>query len=60
MGIENNDYHRLIYKQSSHLNAYNGTGTSISITAKRITYLVQDGDRILAIIRGSAVNQGWK
>ncbi len=39
VGISNADYHRLIYKDSSRLEAYSGTGTSISISANRLSYL---------------------
>ena len=39
IGICNTDYQRLLCKDFSHLEAYSGTGTSISISANRLSYL---------------------
>ncbi|MGD1807096.1 type I polyketide synthase [Dapis sp. BLCC M126] len=40
VGITNVDYHRLSYQDNSSLSAYNGTGTSLSIAANRLSYLL--------------------
>jgi len=40
VGITNLDYHRLSYQDSSRLSAYNGTGTSPSIVANRLSYIL--------------------
>lgn len=34
------DYHRLLYKNYDRLNSYSGTGTTMSITANRLSYLL--------------------
>ncbi|MBV9389924.1 MAG: amino acid adenylation domain-containing protein, partial [Chroococcidiopsidaceae cyanobacterium CP_BM_ER_R8_30] len=39
-GISNLDYHRLLYKELSDIEAYNGTGTSPCIVANRVSYLL--------------------
>nr|WP_293093854.1 beta-ketoacyl synthase N-terminal-like domain-containing protein [Okeania sp. SIO2F4] len=38
IGISNLDYHRLLYKDSSSSNAYDGIGTAPSIAANRLSY----------------------
>ncbi len=38
IGISNLDYHRLLYKNSSSSNAYDGIGTAASIAANRLSY----------------------
>jgi acyl transferase domain-containing protein len=40
IGISNADYHRLLYKDLSSIDAYYGTGTSFGITANRLSYLL--------------------
>ena len=40
IGISNPDYHRLIYKDTSGIDAYNATGTSYSIAANRLSYVL--------------------
>lgn len=40
IGIGNFDYHRLIYKDLSSINAYSSTGTCPSITANRLSYVL--------------------
>jgi len=40
IGIGNFEYHRLIYNDLSSINAYSSTGTSLSITANRLSYLL--------------------
>nr|WP_322692483.1 non-ribosomal peptide synthetase/type I polyketide synthase [Nostoc sp. DedSLP03] len=40
IGISNLDYHRLIYKDLSSLDAYKGTGTSPCIAASRLSYVL--------------------
>ncbi len=40
VGISNIDYIQLIFKDYSHINAYNGIGTAFSISANRISYLL--------------------
>jgi len=40
IGISNADYHRLIYKDCSGINAYSGTGTASSIAANRLSYVL--------------------
>ncbi|MFL9817595.1 SDR family NAD(P)-dependent oxidoreductase [Tolypothrix campylonemoides VB511288_2] len=40
IGICNADYHRLLYQNSSCINAYSGTGTASSISANRISYVL--------------------
>jgi amino acid adenylation domain-containing protein len=40
IGITNFDYHRFLFKHLSNLDAYSSTGTSPSITANRLSYLL--------------------
>ncbi|GAB1541022.1 hypothetical protein NUACC21_36910 [Scytonema sp. NUACC21] len=40
IGICNADYHRLLYQRYSRINAYSGTGTASSISANRISYML--------------------
>ena len=40
VGISNIDYIQLLFKDYSHINAYNGIGTAFSISANRISYLL--------------------
>ncbi|NEO77944.1 beta-ketoacyl synthase N-terminal-like domain-containing protein [Moorena sp. SIO4G3] len=40
IGISNADYHRLIYKDFSGINAYSGTGTASSVAANRLSYVL--------------------
>ncbi|GAA6619605.1 type I polyketide synthase [Scytonema sp. NUACC26] len=40
VGICNIDYHRLLYQDSSRINAHSGTGTACSISANRISYVL--------------------
>ncbi|AOX01784.1 beta-ketoacyl synthase [Moorena producens PAL-8-15-08-1] len=40
IGISNADYHRLIYKDCSGINAYSGTGTASSVAANRLSYVL--------------------
>jgi malonyl CoA-acyl carrier protein transacylase len=40
IGISNADYHRLIYRDLSHIEAYSGTGTANSIASNRLSYLL--------------------
>ncbi|GAX39733.1 beta-ketoacyl synthase [Tolypothrix sp. NIES-4075] len=40
IGICNADYHRLIYQDSSRINAHSGTGTAFSIAANRLSYVL--------------------
>jgi acyl transferase domain-containing protein len=38
LGISSSDYHRLVYGDIGRVNAYNGTGTALSIAANRVSY----------------------
>ncbi|MBR8829127.1 MAG: SDR family NAD(P)-dependent oxidoreductase [Gomphosphaeria aponina SAG 52.96 = DSM 107014] len=40
VGISNADYHRLIYQDFSMIDAYSGTGTTMSIAANRLSYFL--------------------
>ncbi|WP_181357655.1 type I polyketide synthase [Stenomitos frigidus] len=40
IGVSNADYHRLLYQDLDHVNGYCGTGTSFSIIANRLSYLL--------------------
>ncbi|MDX2240009.1 MAG: beta-ketoacyl synthase N-terminal-like domain-containing protein [Leptolyngbyaceae cyanobacterium bins.302] len=40
IGVTNADYHRMLYKDLSAINGYCGTGTSFSIVANRLSYLL--------------------
>ena len=40
IGISSVDYHRLLYKELSRIEAYSGTGTTLSIAANRLSYLL--------------------
>jgi len=40
IGISNADYHRLLYKDLSCIEAYSGTGTASSIASNRLSYLL--------------------
>ncbi|MEM6753811.1 MAG: type I polyketide synthase, partial [Cyanobacteria bacterium P01_C01_bin.38] len=40
IGISSVDYHRLLYKDLSNIEAYSGTGTTLSIAANRLSYLL--------------------
>ncbi|MGL5832823.1 MAG: MupA/Atu3671 family FMN-dependent luciferase-like monooxygenase, partial [Waterburya sp.] len=49
LGITNIDYHRLIYKNLSSITRYSCTGTSLSIAANRLSYLLNLRGPSLAI-----------
>ncbi|MEO1375162.1 MAG: amino acid adenylation domain-containing protein, partial [Cyanobacteria bacterium J06635_10] len=40
IGISTVDYHRLVYKDCLHLEAYSGAGTACSIASNRLSYLL--------------------
>ncbi len=40
VGLCTIDYHRLLYKNFSHIGPHSGTGTTMSITANRLSYLL--------------------
>ncbi|GAA6621631.1 type I polyketide synthase [Scytonema sp. NUACC26] len=40
IGISNADYHRLLYKDLSRIEAYSGTGTASSIASNRLSYVL--------------------
>ncbi len=40
IGISNADYHRLLYKDYSHIEAYSGVGTASSIASNRLSYVL--------------------
>lgn len=49
IGVSNADYHRLLYQNLTDVNGYCGTGTSFSIVANRLSYLLDLRGPSLAI-----------
>lgn len=49
IGISNADYHRLLYKDLSRIEAYSGTGTASSIASNRLSYVLNLSGASVAI-----------
>ncbi|MGA9383026.1 MAG: beta-ketoacyl synthase N-terminal-like domain-containing protein, partial [Phormidium sp.] len=56
IGVGNFDYHKLIYKNLSQINPYSSTGTYLSITANRLSYLLDLRGPSMAIDTGCSAS----